>query len=101
MESLLLILTIGGVSFAASFVSWFLAGRRTLYVLRQDIKKACMVSFIEDLVPYLVVGGLMYTPSLLGKIFVALCGATGGALGIGLAMRIEKGKNENNASNRK
>ena len=87
--SLLLTLGIALTSFVVGALSWFLAGRRTLYVLRLDTKKACLTAFLEDLVPYLVVGGLLLTPSVVGKIVVALAGSAGAALGLCVAMLIE------------
>jgi hypothetical protein len=73
MVSLPLTACIAGLSFLASALSWFLAGRRTLYVLRLEVKKTCLVALVEDLVPYLVVGGLLLAPSVAGKVVVAIC----------------------------
>jgi hypothetical protein len=90
MSPLLLIIMIAGASFLANFVSWFLAGRRTLCMQRLDAKKTMSLVFAEDLVPYLAIGGLLLAPTMLGKVVVALSGAAGGAIGAGLAILIEK-----------
>jgi hypothetical protein len=62
------------------------------------------LAFLEDLAPYLSVGGLLLVPTTLEKVIVMLCGAAGGAIGLGIAMLIEKQRrktNENSSNNRK
>jgi hypothetical protein len=50
------------------------------------------LAFLEDLAPYLSVGGLLLVPTPLEKVVVMLCGATGGAIGLGIAMLVEKNR---------
>jgi hypothetical protein len=48
------------------------------------------LAWLEDLAPYLSIGGFLLVPSLVEKAIVVLCAATGGSVGIGLAILIEK-----------
>jgi len=78
------------IAFVSNFIAWYMAGRRTLYVLHLDVPRAMWLAWLEDLVPYISIGGFLLVPSVPEKVIVALCGATGGSLGLGAAMWLEK-----------
>ena len=88
--NLLLTSGVAAVAFISNFVAWYMAGRRTLYVMRLDVRRACILVWFEDLLPYINIGGFLLAPSWPEKIVVAMLAATGGALGIGIAMMVEK-----------
>ena len=90
MSPLVIVIIVSLISFLLNGISWFLAGRRQHYVHHLDIKRSMLIVFLEDLAPYLAIGGLLLVPTILDKAIVALSGAVGGAIGVGLAIMIEK-----------
>lgn len=86
-----LLLTTGAslASFIVAFAAWYMAGRRTLYVQRLERGPACRLVWWEELLPFVGFGGFLLAPTLCEKSIVALCAATGGMLGLWVAMTIE------------
>jgi len=77
-------------AFAVNFAGWYLAGRRTHYVQRLEAAPAMRVVLVEDLLPFVNIGGFLLAPTLPEKALVAVCAAAGGSLGIGLAILVER-----------
>jgi hypothetical protein len=85
-------LTIGAsaATFVVSFVAWFLAGRRTLFVMRLERRAACAIVWWEDLLPFVAFAGFLCVQTPLEKGIVAVAGATGSSIGLWVAMTVEK-----------
>lgn len=97
--SLLLVIAIAIVAFLGNFLSWYLAGRRIHYVQRLEAFRAMRVALVEDLLPFVNIGGVLLVPTLPEKVFVAVSAALGGALGVGLAIMVEKIRRQSNEQN--
>ncbi len=79
-------------SFGVAFIAWYMAGRRTLYVQRLERKQACRLVWWEELFPFIGFGGFLLVPTPLEKAVVALSAATGGMIGLWVAMTVEIGR---------
>ncbi len=91
------LLTLGAsiASFLVAFVAWYVAGRRTLYVQRLERQKACRLVWLEELFPFVGLGGFLLVPTPLEKGIVAISAATGGMIGLWVAMTLEIKKRDN------
>jgi uncharacterized protein YebE (UPF0316 family) len=78
--------------FIVSFVAWFLAGQRTLCVMRLERRKACLIVWLEDLLPFVGIAGFLLVETPFEKAIVAVAGATGSSLGLWTAMTVEKAR---------
>lgn len=88
--NLLLTIPASLVAFVVDFIAWYLAGRRQHTVQRLEMLKGMGYAWAEGLLPFVGIGGFILVPTWLEKSIVAMAAATGGALGIGVAMWIEK-----------
>lgn len=73
-----------------------MALRRTLGLQRLEIPLTCTLVWLEDLLPFFVLGSFVAVDGILPKILVAISSATGGMVGALSLMIIEKGKNKFN-----
>ena len=92
-----LLLTIGicCLSFIISFVSWYIALRRILGLQRLEVTVTCVLVWVEELLPFIVLGNIFIVEGLWAKIFVALSAATGATMGALILMLVEKRKKKN------
>ena len=88
--NLLLTICAAMATFAINFVAWYMVGRRTLHVQRLDHRRACALVWWEDLLPYVGLGSFLLVSSVTERACVAYAGATGGYIGMWVAISIEK-----------
>jgi hypothetical protein len=88
--NLLLVVCAAIATFIVSFVAWFIAGQRMLSVMRLQRRKACILVWFEDLLPFIGIAGFLFVQTPLEKAIVAVAGATGSSLGLWTAMTIEQ-----------
>jgi len=88
--SLLLTIGICLLSFAISFVSWYIALRRILGLQRLEVTLTCVLVWIEELLPFAVIANLFIVDGIWAKVFVAISAATGATLGSLILMLVEK-----------
>ena len=86
-------------TFAVSWIAWFLAGRRTLFVMRLERRQACFLVWWEDLFPFVGLAGFLFAQTPLEKAIVAVAGATGSSFGLWTAMTIEQRRQKKKLEN--
>jgi len=66
--------------------------RRILGLQRLEIPLTCVLVWIEELLPFVVIGNLLIVDGIWAKVFVAISAATGAMLGSLILMLREKRK---------
>jgi len=78
------------ISFVISFVAWYIALRRILGLQRLEITLTCILVWVEELLPFIVLGSILIVEGAWAKFFVAISSATGATAGALVLMLIEK-----------
>ena len=74
---------------------WYMAFRRILGLQRLEIKLTCTLVWLEDLLPFIVLGSFIAIDGFWPKLSVAIASATGGMIGALVLMLMEKKKRRN------
>lgn len=74
---------------------WYMALRRILGLQRLEVSLTCVLVWLEDLLPFIVLGSFVAIEGFYPKLFVAIASATGGMVGALILMIREKRKRNN------
>ena len=91
--------TIAGcvIGFGISYITWYLALRRTLGLQRLEENLTVSIVFVEEIFPFLVLGNFLLAQGFIGKACVAMFSALGGALAAKVLIHSEKKRSRKGA----